>query len=56
MCSRANRDTLLSTLSALRPEHSWRIHVPLRNVTMGATAHKRDDDASRSAAQAIVAG
>jgi hypothetical protein len=54
MRSRVNR-AALAALSSLQPAHSWRVHVPVRNVMMGATAHKRGE-ASRHAALGIVAG
>ena len=36
--------------SSLRSAHSWRVHVPVSNVTLGATAKKRDGDQPQAAA------
>ena len=34
--------------SSLRSAHSWRVHVPVSNFTLGATAKKRDGDQPQS--------
>jgi hypothetical protein len=45
-----------SARSSLLSLHSWRIHVPVFNVTLGATAKKRDGDQPQSGCGRAVAG